>query len=325
MSSTSATYGYLGPAGTFCHEALLSVPDLPGHLRPYASVVAALDAVRAGQLEAALVPIENNIEGGVSATLDNLTYGQPLMITREVLLQVEFNLYVRPGTTMADIHRVITHPHAFAQCRDWVAANLPNATVSEGGSTAAGAAEVADPKSRYQATICSRAAGELHGLAAAATAIADNKSAVTRFVLISKPGPPSERTAADKTTLVVFLREDEAGSLLKMLEQFASRGVNLSRIESRPSRITRGHYSFSIDAEGHLNDHRVAGALKGLKRTSREVVFLGSYPRADRVEPDVRDGHDDESYRAAEEWLQGLRHASLFSAGRTSCVRSGRR
>lgn len=307
MTSPSATYGYLGPAGTFCHQALLSVPDLPGHLRPYPSVVAALDGVRSGQLEAALVPIENNIEGGVSATLDNLTYGQPLMITGEVLLQVEFNLYVRPGTKLEDVRRVVTHPHAYAQCRDWVAQNLPHATVTEGGSTAAGAAEIADPNSRFQATICSEAAGELYKLHAAATAIADNKEAVTRFILVTKPGPPPERTGADKTTLVVFLREDEAGSLLWMLEQFASRGVNLSRIESRPSRITRGTYSFSIDAEGHINDHRVAGALKGLKRTSREVVFLGSYPRANRQEPAIATGHSDESYEAAEDWLRDVR------------------
>ncbi len=300
-------YGYLGPAGTFCHEALLTVPDLPGHLRPYPSVVAALDAVRKDQIDAALVPIENNIEGGVSATLDNLTYGETLMIRSEVLLPVEFNLYVRPGTALKDVTRVVTHPHAYAQCREWVQTNLPKATVSEGGSTAAGAAEIADPNSRYQATICSQAAGELHDLEAVATAIADNKEAVTRFILVTKPGPPPERTGADKTTLVVFLRDDEAGALLRMLEQFASRGVNLSRIESRPSRLVRGHYSFSIDAEGHINDHRVAGALKGLKRTSRDVIFLGSYPRANGFRPQVPEGQSDESYHAAEAWLKGLR------------------
>ncbi|WP_432560075.1 prephenate dehydratase [Granulicoccus sp. GXG6511] len=307
MSKTSA-YGYLGPAGTFCHEALLTVPDVPGHLRPYPSVVAALEAVRNEDVAAALVPIENNIEGGVSATLDNLTYGRPLMITREVLLPVEFNLCGRPGTRLEDVKRIVTHPHAAAQCRDWVNTNLPHATVHEGGSTAAGAAEVADPNSRFQATICSAPAGELHKLEAIATAIADNKEAVTRFILVAKPGPPPERTGADKTTLTVFLRDDEAGALLRMLEQFASRGVNLSRIESRPSRLVRGHYSFSIDAEGHINDHRLAGAMKGLKRTSREVTFLGSYPRADQLRPEVGNGHSDESYRAAEEWLRDLRH-----------------
>lgn len=304
----TAAYGYLGPAGTFCHEALLTVPDLPGHLRPYPSVVAALDGVRNGEIAAALVPIENNIEGGVSATLDNLTYGDSLMIRSEVLLPVEFNLYVRPGTELSDVRRIVTHPHAYAQCRQWVAENLPEATVSEGGSTAAGAAEIADPTSRFQATICSQGAGELHNLEAVATAIADNKEAVTRFILVTKPGAPLERTGSDKTTLVVFLRDDEAGALLRMLEQFASRGVNLSRIESRPSRLVRGHYSFSIDAEGHINDHRLAGALKGLKRTSREVIFLGSYPRADKLEPEVREGHSNLAYRQAEGWLDGLRH-----------------
>lgn len=304
---TDAAYGYLGPAGTFCHQALLSIPEIPGHLRPYPSVVAALDGVRHGEVAAALVPIENNIEGGVSATLDNLTYGEALMIRAEVLLEVEFNLYVRPGTPLSTVRRIVTHPHAYAQCRQWVAANLPEATVSEGGSTAAGAAEIADPNSRFQATICSQAAGELHHLEAVATAIADNKEAVTRFILVTKPGQPPERTGADKTTLVVFLRDDEAGALLRMLEQFVSRGVNLSRIESRPSRLVRGHYSFSIDCEGHLNDHRVAGALKGLRRTSRDLVFLGSYPRANGARPEVPQGQSDDAYRAAEEWLQGLR------------------
>lgn len=306
-TSTTAAYGYLGPAGTFCHQALLSLPNLPGHLRPYPSVVAALDAVRNEDVAAALVPIENNIEGGVSATLDNLTYGRPLMIVSEVLLPVEFNLYARAGTRLEDVRRIVTHPHAAAQCRDWVAVNLPQATVHEGGSTAAGAAEVADPNSRYQATICSEAAGIMHKLEALATAIADNKEAVTRFILVTKPGTPPARTGADKTTLTVFLRDDEAGALLRMLEQFASRGVNLSRIESRPSRLVRGHYSFSIDAEGHINDHRLAGAMKGLKRTSREVTFLGSYPRADQLHPEVEEGHSDESYAAAEDWLRTLR------------------
>ncbi|MDO5498194.1 MAG: prephenate dehydratase domain-containing protein, partial [Propionibacteriaceae bacterium] len=205
MSKTAA-YGYLGPAGTFCHQALLSVPDLPGHLRPYPSVVAALDAVRNDDVAAALVPIENNIEGGVSATLDNLTYGRPLMITTEVLLPVEFNLYARPGTTLADVGSIVTHPHAAAQCRDWVNTNLPHATVHEGGSTAAGAAEIADPNSRFQATICSAAAGEMYQLDAVAHEIADNKEAVTRFILVTKPGPPPQRTGSDKTTLTVFLR-----------------------------------------------------------------------------------------------------------------------
>lgn len=303
-----AQFGYLGPEGTFTHQALLSVPVLNGEPIPYGSVVLALEAVRSGEVGAVLVPIENSIEGGVSATLDNLTYGEPLVITREVLLPVQFNLYARPGTRLADVRRVVTHPHASAQCRGWLAANLPQATVSEGGSTAAGAAEVADPESRYDATICAEIAGRMHGLEAVATAIADNTEAFTRFVLVSRPASPPPPTGADKTTMVVFLPDDEPGALLRMLEQFVSRGVNLSRIESRPSRMTRGTYSFSIDALGHVEDARVAGALKGLHRTMREVVFLGSYPSADGVRPDLRESHTDRAYRDAEAWLQRVRN-----------------
>ncbi|NNG19735.1 prephenate dehydratase [Naumannella sp. ID2617S] len=302
-------FGFLGPVNTFCHQALLSVPEVPADPVPFPSVPLALDGVRSGQVAAALVPIENSIEGGVSATLDNLTYGERLVITREVLLPVQFDLFARPGTELSRVRRVITHPHASAQCRQWLADHLPEAQVAEGGSTAAGASEVADPQSRFDATICARVAGQANGLVAVANEIADNPDAVTRFVLVTRPGPPPEPTGADKTTLVVFLNDDESGALMRMLEQFASRGVNLSRIESRPSRLVRGTYSFSIDVHGHVADARVAGAMKGVRRTSREVVFLGSYPRADRVRPAVEKGHGDADYRLAEEWLDGIRGA----------------
>ncbi|OYN98795.1 prephenate dehydratase [Enemella evansiae] len=304
--SAEERYGYLGPANTFCHQALLSIPDAPPDPVPYPSVLLALEAVRAGEIAAALVPIENSVEGGVSATLDDLTYGRPLRIVSEVLLPVQFNLYARPGTKLSEVHRVVSHPHAIAQVRQWLTTHLPDVQIVTEGSTAAGAVTVADPESGFDATVCAAVAGEANGLTALATEIADNADAVTRFVLVTRPGPPPERTSADKTTVVVFLNDDDSGSLMRMLEQFASRGVNLSRIESRPSRLVRGAYSFSIDAHGHLADERVAGALKGIKRTSREVVFLGSYPRADKVRPAVDRGHTDGDYRAANEWLDRL-------------------
>ena len=142
---TTPPYGYFGPPGTFSHQALLTLPALASEPIPYATVGQALQSVRTGEITAALVPIENSVEGGVSATLDNLTYGDPLMITREVVLPVQFTLYGRPGTQLDDVRHVLTHPHAAAQCRDWLALNLPQAMVTEGGSTAAAAAEVADP------------------------------------------------------------------------------------------------------------------------------------------------------------------------------------
>jgi prephenate dehydratase len=300
-------YGYFGPVGTFAHQALLTVPGLPPDPVPYATVGLALQAVRDRVVAAALVPIENSVEGGVSATLDNLTYGEPLRIVREVLLPVQFTLFGRPGSRLDGIRNVLTHPHAAAQCRDWLARCLPLAVVTESGSTAGAAAEVADPASRFDAAICAQVAGEQHGLLALAEGIADNPDAVTRFVLVSPPGPVGPATGADKTTMVLFMREDHPGALLEILEQFASRGVNLCRIESRPTKRTLGDYCFSIDAEGHIDDARMAEALMGLHRICADVVFLGSYPRADAAEPTIRVGTSNASYAAAASWLDQLK------------------
>jgi prephenate dehydratase len=303
-----ASYGYFGPEGTFTHQALLTLPALAGEPIPYPTVPAALDAVRVGEVTAALVPIENSVEGGVTATLDNLTYGEPLVITREVLLPVQFTLFARTGTSAAQVRHVLTHPHAAAQCRTWLATNLPQAMVTESGSTAGAAAEVADPRSRFDAAICASIAGEMHHLEPIAKDIADNPDAVTRFVLLSRPGPVGPSTGADKTTLVLFMRDDHPGALLEILEQFASRGVNLCRIESRPTKRTLGDYCFSVDAEGHLDDARLAEAMMGLHRICADVVFLGSYPRADRVEPIVPRGTSNRDYTEAGAWLNRLHH-----------------
>src|SRR4051812_41891263 len=303
-----ASYGYFGPVGTFTHQALLTLPAVPPDPRPYATVGQALQAVREGEVTAALVPIENSVEGGVTVTLDNLTYGDPLVITREVLLPVQFGLYARPGSRLSDVRTVLTHPHAAAQCRAWLAEHLPGAAVTETGSTAGAAQAVADPSSAFDAAICAPVAGELYGLTAVARDIADNPDAVTRFVLVSRPGPGGAPTGTEKNTLVLFMRQDHPGALLEILEQFASRGVNLCRIESRPTKRTLGDYCFSVDAEGHIGDARLAEAMMGLHRTCAEVVFLGSYPRADRVEPMVPRGTSNRDYTEAAAWLDGLRH-----------------
>ncbi len=302
-----AQYGYLGPEGTFTHQALLTVPAATrAEIVGYPTVGHCLQAVREGEVAAGLVPIENSIEGGVTATLDDLTHGDPLVITREVLLPVQFVLFARRGTQLADIAAVATHPHAAAQCRDWLAINLPQAKIDDAGSTAAAAAAVADRKSGYDAAICARVAGELHHLQPLTADIADNDAAVTRFVLLSRPGPVPPSTGADKTSLVLFLRQDAAGALLELLEQFASRGVNLCRIESRPTKTAFGNYCFTIDAEGHIDDARVAEALMGLHRVAAQLVFLGSYPRADQTPPQVATGTTNADYAAASAWLARL-------------------
>lgn len=296
--------GYFGPAGTFTHQALRCLTD--EEAMPFPTVPSVLEAVRAGEVTAGLVPIENSMEGGVTATLDNLASGRPLVITQEAILPVAFVLAVRPGTALADVRRILTHPHAYAQTRDWVAAHLPEATVTEGGSTAAAAEEVADPGSRFDAAICAEVAAERYGLDRVARDIADNPDAVTRFVLVRRPGATPDPTGADKTTLVAYMHADRSGALLEILEQFAMRGVNLTRIESRPTKKAYGEYCFSIDAEGHIGEPRMRGTLKGLHRVCRRVVFLGSYPRADGIQPKIARGFTAADYEAAERWMDDL-------------------
>jgi prephenate dehydratase len=307
------TYAYLGPQGTFTEAALRQVVDVTGsaHVaQPMATVDAALAAVRAGEATAAMVPIENSVEGGVAATLDALANGSPLRVVREVLVPITFVLAARPGTRLEDVRRIASHPHGWAQCRGWVAAHLPDARYLPALSTA-GAAEglaAADDEAAapYDAALCAPLAAERFGLEVLADDVGDRCTAVTRFVLVSLPGPLGEPTGNDKTTVVVYQRDDRPGGLLELLEQFATRGVNLSRIESRPTGDALGQYCFSIDCEGHVQEARVAEALMGLHRTCSEVRFLGSYPRADGGSIIVSTSTSDQAFGEALEWLRSL-------------------
>ncbi|MGY1840725.1 MULTISPECIES: prephenate dehydratase [unclassified Modestobacter] len=299
-------FAYLGPEGTFAEAALAvltSGADVAAH--PAASVGVALAAVRADECDAALVPLENSVEGSVPATMDGLVDGPPLVITREVFLPVAFVLAVRPGTDAGAVRSVASHPHALAQCRARVAELVPGADVVPSGSTADAARRVADGE--HDAAVCAAIAAERYGLEALATDIADHPGAVTRFVQVQRPGPLPAPTGADKTTVTAVVA-DRTGALLDLLAEFAVRGISLTRIESRPTRERLGVYSFSIDCEGHVADHRVGDALAALHRMAEEVWFLGSYPRAD-AQPgkpvEARVG--DEAFVAAEEWLARVR------------------
>lgn len=303
-----ARYAYLGPRGTFTEQALRSLPAArDAELVACASVATALDSVRSGAADGAVVPLENSVEGGVAATLDELASGEPLMITREMLVEVRFALVARPGTDLSDVRTVATHPHAAAQCRRWLAANLPTAEVVLESSTAQAAALVAAGTASYDAAVAAPVAATTYRLVALATDIADRQGAVTRFVLLSRPGAPPPPTGADKTSLVAFIRDNHPGALLELLEQFAVRGVDLTRIESRPTGSALGQYCFAIDAEGHLGDARVAEALMGLRRTCDDVRFLGSYPRADLRAASARPGTTAAEFAEASRWLERLR------------------
>jgi len=300
-------YGYLGPAGTFTEAALAGVAtDATDERVAFPTVGAALAAVRAGEVDGAVVPMENSIEGSVNATLDEMAAGVALVIDREVVLPVAFDLLARPGTALAEVTRLTTHPHAEAQCRAWVAEHLPGVRVVPAASTAAAAQTVADPASGFDAAISAPLAASRYGLQVLAAGIQD-ADAHTRFVLLVQPGHPPAPTGHDKTTLVAFMKQDRTGALLEILEQFATRGVNLTRIESRPVGAGLGNYCFSIDCEGHVADARVGEALMGLHRVCADVRFLGSYARADGQAPIVAASTSNADFAEAAQWLARLR------------------
>ena len=304
--SQALRYAYLGPAGTFTEAALLSLPEadrIEGV--PCASVPAAFDAVRSGDCEAAVAAMESSVEGAVTATMDDLASGEQLMIVREVLLPISFALLVRPGTTLESVKTVSSHPVAEPQCRRWLAEHLPEVRWEAAASNAEAARQVHEGV--YDAALAGAFTAARYGLEVLHDAIHDNLGAQTRFVLVTRPGKPTAPTGLDKTSITVGLRDNHPGELMEILEEFAGRGVNLCRIESRPTGQAMGRYYFFIDCEGHIQDERVAEALLGLRRNSTRLRFLGSYPRADGQAPSVRAGTSDAEFVAAREWLSAVR------------------
>lgn len=307
-----ARYAFLGPAGTFAHAAAQQLAGAADtELVAHASVTQAIDAVHEGSADAAVVPLENSVEGAVPATLDALAGEQSLVILAETFLPVVFDLMARPGTTMAGIRTVATHPHAEAQVRRYLLSTLPEASIALVGSTAGGAQAVA--AGAYDAAVAPVISAELYRLQVLAHDIADNQGAVTRFVLLGRPQPAPPPSGNDRTSLVCYLREDHAGALLQILTEFAARGVNLTRIESRPTKGRIGQYCFSIDCEGHLAEARVADALAALHRVCASVRYLGSYRREDGQQAPALAGCADPDFVDAAAWLARIREHGTAS------------
>jgi prephenate dehydratase len=306
LQTPPTRFAYLGPEGTFAEAALrTAVAPGEGTRQPAASVAAALAAVRAGEADAALVPLENSVEGSVPATMDGLTDGAPLVVTREVFLTVSFVLAARPGTALGAVRSVASHPHALAQTARTVAGLLPGVPTLPASSTAAAARAVAEGE--HDAAVCAPIAAERYGLVPLADDVADHPGAVTRFVLVARPGALPAPTGNDKTSLVVVVA-DRTGALLDVLREFAVRGISLTRIESRPTRDRLWVYSFSLDCEGHVAEARVGEALAALHRVCEDVRFLGSYPRADgRTNRPVPGEAADAAFADAGEWLAAIR------------------
>lgn len=308
-------FSFLGPFGTFCNMAVNQVAEEDAELLPCIDVPGTLRKVRDDEVDYGVVPIENSVEGSVNATLDTLTHGSPLEIKAEMLVQIRFALAVRSGVELSDITRIGTHPHAWAQCRNWIVENIGEVVHVPATSTAAAAEILASsPESAgFEAALCPVVTAQSLGLDILSDEVADNPHAVTRFIMVGKPGMQPDPTGADKTTLTVQLPDNEAGALLSMLEQFSVRGVNLSRIESRPVGDSLGRYAFSIDAEGHIFDERMQAVLIGLHRSCPRVTFHGSYPSANGHHIRLRPGTSNSDFQAARRWVNNLLYTNGYT------------
>jgi len=297
---------YFGPEGTFTEQAALTYARPADSLVPVKTVPLALAAVRAGDTDLACVPVENSVEGAVSATMDALAVDEPLVAVAEVVLPVRFSILVRPGLAAADVRTVASHPHALAQVQAWLEDNLGQAVQAAANSTAAAAVGVA--AGEWDAAVTAPVAATHYALDILATGVADLEGAVTRFLVLRRPGELPAPTGSDRTSIVAVAAAERTGVLAEMLTELALRDINLSRIESRPQKGRLGQYRFYLDFDGHVTEQRVGDALAALHRRCLQLRFLGSYPKAEpsAVPVSATPGHTDADYLAAAQWLSGV-------------------
>ncbi|MHB8780998.1 MAG: prephenate dehydratase [Candidatus Geothermincolia bacterium] len=277
--------GFLGPAGTFTEEAL----DLCPHLRcakkvAFPTVPETILATQAGETDLCFVPIENSIEGSVNATLDTLAFDTELRIQMELVMPIRHLLLAKPGTRLEEIRILASHPQATAQCREHLQQLVPGATVMAANSTAEAARSVAAAAGEM-AAVGNRLAAELYGLEVLKAGIEDHETNMTRFVVLGRD--MQAPSGADKSSLVLFIHKDQPGSLLQILQEFAYRYINLTKIESRPTKRSLGDYCFFLDCEGHVAEEPLVSALKCLNCKLRQVKVLGSYSTCE-----VKEGSD---------------------------------
>ncbi len=298
--------GFLGPPGTFTEQALLSQSDFAdAELFAYSTIPEVLVATENGDVDLGFVPIENSIEGTVNVTLDTLAFETSLLIQHEVVLGIQLNLLVPRGVSMADITKVVSFPHATAQVRDFLVRELPAAETVAANSTAEAARLVGETSEPGMAAVGTSLAAELYNLEILVSDIADHPENETRFVAVAQFGVPGV-TGHDKTTIVCFQQADRPGSLLAILQEFSARAINLTKLESRPTKRGLGDYCFIIDLEGHIADEVVGDCLRELKAKVADVKFLGSYPAAGEHGDSVRRDAN-AAWRSADDWLAEIR------------------
>lgn len=292
--------GYLGPEGSFSHEAVRTLTDMtPVGFTTFADI---LSAVSQGDVTYGLVPLENALEGTVSAVIDGLVFDHDLVIQREVILPIRLELLARPGVTLAEVTSVRSYPHALGQCRTYLATLA--ASIDQSLSTSQAAREVAESTEPW-AALASPLAGELFGLTSIACDIEDHPGNATKFVLVGRDDVAAP-TGHDRTSIVCFQDADQPGSLYGILGRFAARDINLTKLESRPTKRGLGDYCFVIEFEGHIADDVVADCLADLQAHLVRVKFLGSYPVTGAAAQEKRDDVLS-ARRSAAQWISELR------------------
>ena len=265
------TIAYLGPPATFTHLAAMRKFGESAEYLSVTSIKDVFDDVERGRMRFGVVPIENSTEGVVNHTLD-LFVDSPLLIYGEVMMEISHH-FLSKAQNIEDIKTIYSHPHAIAQCRNWLETHVPSVSIAEEPSTAKAAERcVSDPTA---AAIASELAAQLYGLTILRSRIEDNTNNFTRFLVLSLRG--AERTGKDKTSFIVSAK-DKVGALYDLIRPFSSHGINMTKIESRPTRRKVWEYLFFMDLEGHQDDDRVKKALDEMKTRSLFLKVLGSYP-----------------------------------------------
>lgn len=303
-SKTPGRVGYLGPVGTFCHEAALSQSDLAkAELIPLRSISEVFEAVDSNEIDLGIVPLENTIEGSVSLTLDMLVFDSEAMIQREIDHNISLCLAGNKDTQIEKIQTVVSHPHALAQCRSYIEKKLANATTKASDSTASAANLIKHADDSTMVAICPTEAARAHNLEILDSHIQDRDINQTRFIVIGQSiAAPSGN---DKTSIVGFQRANRPGSLVAILNEFAQRGIDLTKLESRPTKEGLGQYCFLMDFIGHISEENIADALVNIRTEQADIKFLGSFPVAGDNENRVVNGNN-KVWKETDVWLSDL-------------------